>query len=114
MPFINWKTLIDADNAGRTFFSTWRKTPTQVTGAGIWFDLSMSPGTGANNGGTYTVNISQTVTSQAITGTATPNGIQHGGDVGANNKSLSIFAIYAGANIPVNGSFFGHIDTVWG
>lgn len=38
------KQLVDAENNGQTFFSAWRKTPTQTTGAGIWFDLAMSPG----------------------------------------------------------------------
>lgn len=36
--------LIDAELNGQTWFATWRKTPSQTTGAGIWFDLSMSPG----------------------------------------------------------------------
>lgn len=44
MPFVNWRALINADNGGQTFFSAWRKTPTQTTAASIWFDLSMSPG----------------------------------------------------------------------
>lgn len=29
---------------GRNHYSFWRKTPSQVTTAGVWFDLSMSPG----------------------------------------------------------------------
>lgn len=44
MALRNSRDLVDAENNGQTFFSAWRKTPTQVTGAGIWFDLSMSPG----------------------------------------------------------------------
>lgn len=41
---VNVKGLVDAENSGQTHFATWRKNPTQTTGAGIWFDLSMSPG----------------------------------------------------------------------
>jgi hypothetical protein len=32
------------ESLGQSRYSTWRKTPTQVTVQGIWFDLSMSPG----------------------------------------------------------------------
>lgn len=38
------KSLVTAERNGQTFFSTWRKQPTQTTLAGNWFDLSMSPG----------------------------------------------------------------------
>jgi hypothetical protein len=44
MALRNISDLVAAEDEGRTFFSAWRKTPTQTTGAGIWFDLSMSPG----------------------------------------------------------------------
>jgi len=33
-----------AVESGQNHYSTWRKTPSQVTTAGIWFDMSMSPG----------------------------------------------------------------------
>lgn len=42
--FRSYKELVDAENNGCSNYSTWRKTPTQVTTIGIWFDLSMSPG----------------------------------------------------------------------
>jgi len=42
--FINHRDLIDAVEAGQTTVFTYRKTPTQTTASGIWFDLSMSPG----------------------------------------------------------------------
>jgi hypothetical protein len=38
---------------------------------GVDYITALGTGTGSNNGGTYTVNNSQTVTSQTITGTAT-------------------------------------------
>lgn len=42
--FRSYRALVDASEAGQETYSTWRKTPTQVTTIGIWFDLSMSPG----------------------------------------------------------------------
>lgn len=42
--FRNIAELVDAELAGQSRFSTWRKQPTQTTAAGIWFDLSSSPG----------------------------------------------------------------------
>lgn len=38
------KQMIDAELEGRVRRYTWRKTPSQVTTAGIWFDLALSPG----------------------------------------------------------------------
>lgn len=40
----NLKQLIDAELEGRVRRYAWRKTPSQVTNGGLWFDLSMSPG----------------------------------------------------------------------
>lgn len=36
--------LVDAELDGKERRYTWRKTPSQTTTAGLWFDLSMSPG----------------------------------------------------------------------
>ena len=33
----------EVDN-GQSHYSTWRKSPTQATGSGVWFDLALSPG----------------------------------------------------------------------
>jgi hypothetical protein len=44
MALANIKQMIDAELEGRVRRNTWRKTPSQVTTAGFWFDLSMSPG----------------------------------------------------------------------
>jgi hypothetical protein len=40
----NYRSLVVAEQDGQTFMSAWRKQPAQVTTAGVWFDLSMSPG----------------------------------------------------------------------
>lgn len=42
--FNNTKEIVDAELDGRTRFYSWRKSPSQATTAGFWFDLSMSPG----------------------------------------------------------------------
>ena len=44
MAIANVKQMIEAELAGRVRTYSWRKTPSQATTAGIWFDLSMSPG----------------------------------------------------------------------
>jgi hypothetical protein len=38
------RDLVNAENDGKTNFATWRKTVSQSTTSGVWFDMSMSPG----------------------------------------------------------------------
>jgi len=38
------KDVVDAENNGRERDYAWRKTPSQATTAGLWFDLALSPG----------------------------------------------------------------------
>ena len=40
----SFRDLVKAENEGQTHFATWRKTPSQATTGGVWFDMSMSPG----------------------------------------------------------------------
>lgn len=71
-----------------------------LSGTGVaagTYITALGTGTGANNGGTYTVNISQTVTSQTITGTASTNGIPHGGDVSTDVKNILNASVYTGS-----------------
>lgn len=42
--FANTQEMVDAEVSGFSRYSTWRKTPTQITASGFWFDLSMSSG----------------------------------------------------------------------
>lgn len=42
--FSNVASLVNAELSGQVCYATWRKTPTQVSTIGVWFDLSMSPG----------------------------------------------------------------------
>ena len=72
----------------------------QLTGTGVaagTYITALGTGTGANNGGTYTVNISQTVTAQTITGTAYPNGLYTGGDVSPLIKNVLNVSGYSAA-----------------
>lgn len=73
-----------------------------LSGTGVTagtYITALGTGTGANNGGTYTVNISQTVASTAITGTQYSNGLYHGGDVsgGGYTKHLLNASFFSGA-----------------
>ena len=95
--FRSFAELIDAEEAGRGTLFGWRKAPTQATGSGIWFDLSMSPGNpvpnfyaaaplvskvlaqstdgglfhGATPGGTYTKHLRR-IMAMTVTTTAVP------------------------------------------
>lgn len=82
------KQFVDAELDGKSFFATWRKTPTQTTGAGIWFDLSMSPGNPVPNYYAAAPNIAIALAQ------STDGGIPHGGSVGAlgYTKYLKTFA----------------------
>lgn len=69
-----------------------------LTGTGVTAGtmiVSLGTGTGSNNGGTYNLNISQTVTAQTITGTATANFIEHGGNVSPAVKHLLNASVYS-------------------
>lgn len=71
-----------------------------LSGTGVLpgtYITALGSGTGANNGGTYTVNISQTVTAQTITATQTANGIYHGGDVSTDAKHIINASAYTAA-----------------
>lgn len=45
MPGFNGiREVVDAQESGASTIATWRKSPSQITTSGFWFDLSMSPG----------------------------------------------------------------------
>lgn len=71
----NFKAINDAYAAGKTKISSWRKSPTQTTATGIWFDLSMSPGNPIPN---YYAAAPLTWTSLKQ---STDYGLPHGGNV---------------------------------
>lgn len=89
------KEIADAERDGFTFFSGWRKQPTQTTGAGIWFDLSMSPGNPVPN---YYIGSPGVFTPlrQSADG-----GIPHGGNVSPKTKFLRVFEIQSANTAPL-------------
>lgn len=76
-----------AHESGQTFYSFWRKTPSQVTVAGQWFDMSMSPGNPAPQYYAASPLIAQQMKR------STDGGIPHGGNVSTASKFLSRFLI---------------------
>lgn len=82
MGFANVAALVDADLAGQGTYATWRKSPSQVTTVGVWFDLSMSPGNPVPQYYAATPLVAKTL-SQSGDG-----GIFHGGAVSPGVKHL--------------------------
>jgi len=82
MTIYGFKEIADAERDGFTFLSGWRKQPTQTTAAGIWFDLSMSPGNPVPN---YYIGPSGVFTPLRQ---STDGGIPHGGAVAPKRKFL--------------------------
>ena len=80
------------ESLGCVRYSTWRKTPTQITTVGIWFDLSMSPGNPVPQYYAASPAVSVAL-SQSVDG-----GIYHGGAVAPKTKHLrQIMALSASA-----------------
>jgi hypothetical protein len=75
--FANARTLADAQDAGQYLYASFRKQATQTTGAGIWFDLSMSPGNPAPNYYIGAPNVFVPLKQ------STDGGLRHGGGVNA-------------------------------
>lgn len=71
-----------AEEAGRVTYRTWRKQPTQTTGAGFWFDLSMSPGNPVPN---YYIGSPGVFVPLKQ---STDGGIPHGGNISPMKKYL--------------------------
>lgn len=79
--------VVESFDAGRTKYAYWRKVPSQTTGAGIWFDLSMSTGNPLPN---YYIGAAGTATALAR---STDGGLDHGGPVTPYTKYLNRFLI---------------------
>jgi len=95
--FPNIKSLVDAEEAGQVQYATWRKTPTQVTTIGIWFDLSMSPGNPVPQYYAASPGIAVALSQSA------DYGLRHGGAVAPSSKHLrQIMALSAsGTGLPM-------------
>ena len=79
------KELVDAELDGKERRYTWRKTPSQVTTARLWFDLSMSPGRPVPK---YWFDAPPAIAKQ-ITYSA-DGGLEHGGGVSPSEKYLRL------------------------
>jgi len=88
---------VDDEEAGNFWFTTWRKTPSQTTGAGIWFDLSMSPGNPVPN--YYAAAPAVAIALKQ----STDGGIPHGGAVSPLKKYVKQFTAMtvAAAAVPL-------------
>jgi hypothetical protein len=84
--FRNIAAVAEAYDAGRVKLSTWRKSPSQGTTQGAWFDFSMSPGNPVPN-----YYASSPYVSAVLNGA---EGIFHGGNVSPSTKRIkSLMAI---------------------
>lgn len=82
MSIVNTKQLIDAELEGRVRQYVWRKTPSQASTAGIWFDTSMSPG---NPPAQYYIG---GILSSTVLARSTDGGLYHGANVSPSTKYL--------------------------
>lgn len=92
MGISNTKQLLDAELEGRVRQYVWRKTPSQASTAGIWFDTSMSPG---NPPAQYYIG---GILTSTVLARSTDGGLQHGANVSPAIKYLrSVTAMTATA-----------------
>ncbi len=81
----NIEQLVQAELDGKERRYTWRKTPSQVTVAGLWFDLSMSPGRPVPK---YWFDAPPAVAKQITY--SSDGGLEHGGGVSPSEKYLRL------------------------
>lgn len=95
MSFANVAAIADAELAGQAKYLTYRKVPAVVTGAGTWYDYSMSPGNPAPQYYAAAPLAAQTMAR------STDGGIQHGGNV-SGTKYLRQWSatVVAAAGVP--------------
>jgi hypothetical protein len=84
MAFSSVKDIVNAELEGRVRRYWWRKTPSAATTAGLWFDLSMSPG---NPPPKYWFDASPLTSKAAYQ--STDGGIFHGASVTGYEKILA-------------------------
>lgn len=81
----NIEQLVKAEEDGKERRYTWRKTPSQVTTAGLWFDLSMSPGRPVPK---YWFDAPPAIAKQITY--SSDGGLEHGGGVSPAEKYLRL------------------------
>lgn len=90
--------VIDAELSGKVRNYIWRKTPSQTTTAGLWYDLSYAPGMPPPN---YYIGSPLTATQLKQ---STDGGLYHGPNVSPSEKYLRKITTYANAStgLPMN------------
>lgn len=83
------KDVVDAELNGKVRQYGWRKSPSQITTAGLWFDLSMSPG---NPPPKYWFDAAPGVAKAAYQ--STDGGLFHGANVSPEQKYLRRITSY--------------------
>jgi hypothetical protein len=95
--FANLRTIVDATNNGQERFVAWRKAPSAVTIAGLWFDMALSPGQPAPiyYAGSPTTNLQIAQSSDG--------GIYHGKSVSPSKKYLykTVMTATAATGLPM-------------
>ena len=89
------RQYIVAEEEGGTWFATWRKSPTQTTVAGIWYDLGMATGNPAPNYYAATP-----LRSKALS-RSQDGGLDHGPDCAPGTKYLKEFCALGTAGVPI-------------
>lgn len=82
MSFANITELVDAELAGQSKYTFYRKVPSPVTTAGSWYDYSMAPGNPAPQYYAAAPLVAQ------VLGRAADGGLPHGGNVSPLKKYL--------------------------
>ncbi len=96
MPFKTLSEVIDCELEGRVRDYSYRKTPSQVTTIGIWYDLSMSPGMPTPK---YWFDASPLIAKAIYQ--STDGGIYHGPNVSPSEKYLRMVTHHAHCNSPL-------------
>lgn len=94
MPIQSVRQYVAAVDDGGSWIATWRKAPTQVTTAGIWYDLGMATGNPAPNYYAATP-----LRSKALA-RSTDGGFDHGPDA-TEQKYLKSFTALGTAGVPI-------------
>lgn len=108
--FANIRAIADATDAGQYLFASFRKQATQTTGAGVWFDLSMSPGNPAPNYYIGSPNVFVPMKQ------STDGGFRHGGNVSPRKKFLRKLMALTTVTTPISCKlldylgFYGFVD----
>jgi hypothetical protein len=90
------KDVVDAELEGRSRRYGWRKNPSQITTAGVWFDLSMSPGIPSPK---YWFDATPLVSKTASQGQ--DGGLFHGDNVSPYEKYLRLISAWTTTSTPL-------------